>query len=57
MSSYDSILKWAKEAKVLLQQDNLEAVRTNLSMIEAQAKEEVSRQKTKEKFLEQRRLK
>lgn len=50
MSSYDSILKWAKEAKVLLQQDNLEAVRTNLSMIEAQAKEEVSRQKTKEKF-------
>jgi len=49
MSSYDSILKWAKEAKVLLRQGNTAAVRTNLSMIVAQAKEEVARQQKENK--------
>lgn len=49
MSSYDSILKWAKEAKVLLRQGNTAAVKTNLSMIVAQAKEEVARQKREQK--------
>jgi hypothetical protein len=49
MSSCDSILKWAKEAKVLLRQGDTAAVRTNLSMIVSQAKEEVARQKKEKK--------
>jgi hypothetical protein len=40
MSSYDSILKWAIEAQQLLKENNLAGVKTNLSMIINQSKEE-----------------
>ena len=40
MTSYDSILKWAIEAQKLLKEGNLAGVKTNLSMIVSQAKEE-----------------
>ena len=45
MSSYNFIAKWAKEAKQLLRQKNLAGVKTNLSMIFAQANEEIKREK------------
>ena len=44
MSSFNSILKWAKEAKFLLKKgtaESLAGVKTNLSMIVSQATEEV----------------
>jgi len=40
MTNYESILGWAKEVKALLRQGNLSAVKTNLSVIISQAKEE-----------------
>lgn len=52
MSSYDIIIKWAKEAKVLLRKKDeasLAGVRTNLSMIISQATEEANREKRKNK--------
>lgn len=39
-TSYSIIAKWAKEAKAELAKGNLAAVKTNLSIIYAQAKEE-----------------
>lgn len=46
-SSYDSVLKWAKEAKALLKKGNLDGVKTNLSMIIAQAKDAIKENKKK----------
>lgn len=40
--SYGLIFKWAKEAKEELKKGNLDAVKTNLSMICSQSEEEVS---------------
>ena len=48
MTSYDLILKWAKEAKELLKRGDaasLAGVQTNLSLIIAQTKEEIARAK------------
>ena len=48
MSSFNSILKWAKEAKSLLEKgtaESLAGVKTNLSMIVSQATEEVEKDK------------
>ncbi len=50
MSSYDSIIKWAKEAKILLKKKDeasLAGVKTNLSMIISQAAEEALKNKDK----------
>lgn len=52
MSSYDFILKWAKEAKVLLRQGNTAAVKNNLSWIIQQSKEEIAKAARKEKALQ-----
>jgi KaiC/GvpD/RAD55 family RecA-like ATPase len=41
--SYGMIVKWAKEAKAELKKGNLDAVKTNLSIICSQAAEEVAR--------------
>lgn len=51
MNSYDSILKWAKEAKALLRQGNLDGVKTNLTMIQQQAAEETKKSKSLTKSL------
>jgi hypothetical protein len=48
-SSYDSIAKWAREAKRLLRQGNLEGVKTNLAMILQQSVEEARREKSRDK--------
>lgn len=53
MSSFNSILKWAKEAKSLLEKgtaESLAGVKTNLSMIVSQATEEVEKDKQVLKF-------
>jgi hypothetical protein len=39
--SYALILKWAAEARAELRKRNLAAVRTNLTMIEAQCRDEI----------------
>lgn len=49
MSSYNSILKWAQEAKTLLKQGNTSSTRVNLSMIISQAKEEIKKQEREER--------
>ena len=47
MTPYRTILKWALEAKKLLKQGKLEGVKTNLSMIAAQARDEIKRKPVK----------
>ncbi len=51
MSSYDTILRWAKEAKVLLRQGNTAAVKNNLAWIIIQCKEDIKKEARKQKAL------
>ena len=52
MSSYDCISRWAKEAKSLLKQGNLPAVKNTITWIQLQANEEKRREQRAAKRLE-----
>ena len=49
MSSYDHILKWAKDAATFLKKGEVRSAEINLMMIVSQAKEEIADQKREDK--------
>ena len=49
MSSYDIILKWAKDASIFLKKGEVRSAEINLMMIISQVKEEIADQKRENK--------